>query len=346
MTALRIGLIGCGHMGGIVHLNILRRLPLVELVALAEPDAQRREAAKRQAPRATTFADYHELLDSPEIDAVIVCLPNALHTEAGIAALERGKHIYLEKPLAVNLDSGRSLLEVAEQSGKVAMIGFCYRFNPLHLEVRRVLNEGLLGEIIGARSVFTSAPDRAPEWKHTRKSGGGALLDLASHHIDLVRFWFNKEIVEVRASVTSKRAEADSATLELRLADDVLVQSFFSTSSVNEDRFEIYGRAGKLSLDRYNSWSVEFTGGMHSPMARRRFEEVLSWIPRSRFAINKVIAPAREPCLSAAVEHFVEAVRNGEQASPNFEDGFHSLAVVIAAEESARRGCPVSPLRE
>jgi predicted dehydrogenase len=335
-------------MGGVVHLNNLRRLPHVEVVALAEPDAQRREAAKRLIPRASVFADYHELLDQPEIKAAIVCLPNALHAEAAIATLQSGKHLYLEKPLAVDLEDGRKLLEAWRRSGQVAMIGFSYRFNPLHLEVRRHLRAGLLGELIGARSVFTTAPHRVTEWKQTRHTGGGALLDLASHHVDLVRFWFGKEVIEVRAAVVSQRAEADCATLDLRLADGVLVQSFFSTGSVDDDRFEIYGRAGKLSLDRYNSWSVETTDVRGASGPLQRLSKALAWIPRSRFAVNKLLAPGREPSFAAAMAHFVAAAQSGQQASPNFEDGFHSLAVIIAAEESARTGrpVPVSPLPE
>jgi myo-inositol 2-dehydrogenase/D-chiro-inositol 1-dehydrogenase len=348
MPALRIGLIGCGHMGRIVQLNILRRLPHVEVVALAEPDALRREAANRQIPLATAFADYHELLDQPEVDAIIICLPNALHADAAINALQSGKHVYLEKPLATNLDDGRKLLDAWRHSGQVAMIGFSYRFNPLHQEVGRLLQTGRLGELIGARSVFTTAPHRVPEWKQRRVTGGGALLDLASHHVDLVRFWFDQKVLEVRASVKSERVEADTATLELRLANGLLVQSFFSMSSVDDDRFEIYGRGGKLSLDRYKSWNVAITDLERASAPWSRFRQVVACLPRSRFALNKLLAPRREPSFAAALSHFVAAAQSGQQTSPNFEDGFHSLAVITAAEESARTGhpMPVPPLSE
>ena len=117
------------------------------------------------------------------------------------------------------------------------MIGFSYRFNPLHQEVRRHLQAEKLGKLVAVRSVFTTPPRRVPEWKQKRESGGGALLDLASHHVDLLRFWFNEEVHEVYANIRSQRVEADTATLELRLTNGLLVQSFFSTSSVDDDRF-------------------------------------------------------------------------------------------------------------
>lgn len=342
MAALRIALIGCGHMGGIVHLNILRRLPQVEVVALAEPDAQRRDAASRKVPRATAFADYRGLLDRPEIDAVVICLPNALHADAAINALQRGKHVYLEKPLAINLEEGRKILDAWERSGRVAMIGFNYRFNPLHLEVRRHLQAGLLGELIGARSVFSSAPQRTAAWKETRQSGGGALLDLASHHVDLVRFWFGQDVQDVFASVRSQRAEADSAMVELRLADALLVQSFFSTSSTNHDQFEIYGRAGTISIDRYNSWSVTVTKPAAAGSSIQRLRQMLTRWQGGRAGIKKLLAPGCEPSFATALAHFVHAARNGTPASPDLMDGYQSLAVIAAAEESARTGCRVT----
>ena len=336
MPALRIGLLGCGHIGRLVHLETLCRLPDAEVAALAEPDTQCREAARQKVPRAAISADYHEVLERSDIDAVVVCLPNALHAEAGIAALQGGKHLYLEKPLALNLEDGRKLVDAWRRSGRVAMIGFNYRFNPLHRVVRRYLQSGKLGELVGVRSVFTSALHRTPEWKQRRETGGGVLLNLGSHHVDLVHFWFNQQVIEVRASVRSDRAEDDTATLDLSLANGLLVQSFFSMSSVDDDRFEIYGRSGKLCVDRYNSWAVEVTGSRRVSVPLRCFRQTLSLLPRSRFALDKLLAPGREPSFASALAHFVESAQNDRQSNPNFEDGFQSLAVIIAAEESAR----------
>jgi myo-inositol 2-dehydrogenase / D-chiro-inositol 1-dehydrogenase len=341
MPPLRVGLIGCGHMGRVIHLSILRRLPQVELVALAEPDAQRREQASQKVPRAVLFSDYRELLDRSDIDATIICLPNALHAEAAIAAFRSGKHLYLEKPLAINLEDGRKLVDVWRRSGRVGMIGFSYRFNPLHQEVRRHLQAEKLGELVGVRSVFTTPPRRVPEWKQKRESGGGALLDLASHHVDLLRFWFNEEVHEVYANIRSQRVEADTATLELRLTNGLLVQSFFSTSSVDDDRFEIYGRNGRLSLDRYNSWTVKIASPRYNSAPFHRVRQAMARLRRSGFAIRKLLAQGREPSFAAAMVHFVAAAQNAEHARPDFEDGFQSLAVIIAAEESARVGHPI-----
>jgi predicted dehydrogenase len=338
MSALRVGLIGCGRIAQSVHLKILTRLPDVELVALAEPDAHLREQARRRAPSAAAFSDYSELLERSEAEAVIICLPNALHAEAAVAALQQGKHVYLEKPLAISLDEGRRVLEAWQRAGVVGMMGFNYRFNPLYHKVKQHVQSGRLGELVSVRSVFSTAAKTLPAWKQTRQSGGGVLLDLASHHVDLVRFFFGQEVSEVFASLRSQCSEGDSATLQLRLADGLLVQSFFSLSAVEEDRFEIYGQAGKLAVDRYSSLDVEVTAPTQSSARLRRLQQGLRSLRCVPYLLTKLRAPNREPSYQAALTHFVDAVRTHHPASPDFTDGYRSLSIVAAAEQSARTG--------
>jgi predicted dehydrogenase len=337
-TPLKIGLIGCGRIGRLVHLESLRRMPDAQVIALAEPDSALLDGAHLVCPGAARFADYRELLNLPEVDAVVICLPNALHAEAAIAALNRGKHVYLEKPLALTLDQGKSVIEAWRRSGRVGMIGFNYRFNPLHQELRRLLQTGAIGELVGARSVWTTASHQMPEWKTTRTTGGGVLLDLASHHFDLIRFWFGQDIVEVHASLGSHRTEGDTATAQLRLASGLQVESFFALSSIDDDRFEIYGRAGKLSLDRYNGWTVDITDQRSQSIVRRYLRKFFSSLPASRFAIGKLRAPGLEPSFAAALREFVRAAKAGESIRPDFEDGLRSLTAVVASEESAGEG--------
>ncbi|MCS6859689.1 MAG: Gfo/Idh/MocA family oxidoreductase, partial [Abditibacteriales bacterium] len=167
--------------------------------------------------------------------------------------------IYLEKPLATNLDEAQTVLTAWRTAGVVGMVGFNYRFHPLYERIRQHVQSGKLGALVGARSVFCTPARPLPTWKQFRHSGGGVLLDLASHHVDLVRFFFGQEVREVSAALRSQRSDDDSAMLQLRLDDGLPVQSFFSMNAVDEDRFEIYGTAGKLAVNRYRSLDVEFT---------------------------------------------------------------------------------------
>ena len=150
------------------------------------------------------------------------------------------------------------------------------------------------------------------------RDGGGVLLDLGSHHIDLVRWFLGREVEEVRASCRSQRLEDDTAMVELRLAGGLMVQSFFSQNAGDQDEFELYREGGKVTMERYRSWR----GG--------------------RYLVRKLLSPDREPSYRAAWAHFVEAVESGREASPNLEDGYRSLEVIAAAEESARTGATVS----
>ncbi len=182
----------------------------------------------------------------------------------GRRRLERGKHLYLEKPIACNLPDSRLVLEAWKKSGCIAMAGFNYRFHPLAVELKRQIQSGRIGKVIEIQSVFSTHATDLPGWKENRSSGGGVLLDLASHHIDLFRFLLTSEIQSVFARVTRIQSEADTATLDLRDTGGVGIHSLFSLRSLEQNRVEIFGTDGKLSLDFYRSTKVDFS------RARRR----------------------------------------------------------------------------
>lgn len=335
---LAIGLIGCGWFAQAVQLPILSRLPNVDLVAIAELDPDRQQEARRSAPRVPIYADYRDLLKIKHLDAVIVSVPNTLHAEVAIAAMQCGKHTYLEKPMAPSLSEADKIMQVWNQSGVVGMVGFNYRFNALHQAARMQIQAGRLGPLVGARSVFSAPRRTLPVWKRTRPSGGGVLLDLASHHIDLVRFLFQQNIRMVYADIDSRCTEHDGAMLHLRLEDGLQVQSYFLFGTVDEDRFEIYGEAGKLTVDRYHSSEVENVdaGEISSPLrhVRRRLRSLRN-VP---YLLKKLRSPWHEPSYREALSRFVSTVRGRDKASPDFLDGYRSLEVICAAEESARTG--------
>jgi len=311
---LTIGLLGCGRIARAVHMRALRRMRDVEVAAIADPDAAARASASRWFPRARIHSDFRELLHHGRVDAVVVCLPSALHAEAAVAALRSGVHLYLEKPLATRLDEARGVLETARSSESVAVMGFNYRFNA-HLEsARRTVASGELGALALVRSVFATAPRALPDWKRQRAHGGGALLDLASHHVDLLPHLLGRSIRSVAARIWSERSEDDSAALELRLDGDLPVQSFFSTAAFDADRFEFHGTARSLRVDRLRPTTLR----------------------------DRVFAPRRERSFELALARFVGAARApGPQrgaAGASLADGLRSLEVVLAAEESARTG--------
>jgi len=337
----KLGLIGCGSIAQAVHLDILARLPQVELVALAEPNPERRTQAQRRVPSAIALPDYGDLLDNPNIEGVVVCLPSAMHAEVAIAALERGKHVYLEKPVGVNSAEAKAVIAASEKAQVVGMIGFNYRFSPLYQAAKAAIQAGQLGQLVNARAVFSYPPGTSPLWKQKRASGGGILLDLALHDVDIARFLFDAEIETVAAELRSHLYEDDTAALQLGLSNGVMIQIFTSMSTVDEACWEIYGQQGKLTADRYRETHIEITPS-HRPSSRTA--QLRTSLGQAMRSLNprKLLAPTLEPSYQRAIAHFVAAIQTGQPVQPNFTDGLKALAIIEAAETSARTGEVVS----
>lgn len=335
--SVRVGVLGCGRIAQAVHLPLLARMRGVELVAYAELDTERRMETCRTAPGARGYQHYEELLAADDIEAVVIDLPNALHAEAALAAMGNGKHVYVEKPLATELDDGFQVVHAWRQAGVVGMPGFNYRFNPLYRALRTAITSGSLGRPVAARSIFSTPRHALAPWRHQRHTGGGVLLDLASHHADLMRFLFDGEILEVSAASWSLRDEGDTAVVRWKCDDDIHVQSFFSTSTADEDELEIYLEGGRLRVNRYRSLSVEVIPSAKGS-TRRPALNPLRMLRAAKYALFKRGSPWREPSFGLALAEFVSAVRQQRQPSPDLWDGCCSLAAIAAAEESARRG--------
>ncbi|OQW68407.1 MAG: hypothetical protein BVN29_00795 [Nitrospira sp. ST-bin5] len=335
---LRVGVIGCGWFAQAVHLPILRRLSGVELVAFADPDSARRQEAGRCVPTAQPHADYRDLLKMRDLDAVIVSVPTASHAEVAIAAMQQGKHVYLEKPIATSVLEADRVIQAWTKSGVVGMVGFNYRFNALHEAARCHIHAGRLGRLVEVRSVFSTPPREMPAWKQHRSTGGGVLLDLASHHIDLIRFLFQQEIQAVQADIDSCRTDQDTASLELQLTDGLKVRSSFSLCAQDEDRFEIDGQTGSVTVDRYRSLSVELTASNRQSTRVSRIAHILTSPSAAYYGWQKWRSPWHEPSYQRSLQAFVSAVQGQQASSPDLMDGYRSLEVIEAAEESARTG--------
>jgi predicted dehydrogenase len=335
---VRLGVLGCGSIARAAHLRSLARAAGANVVAIADADPANLAAARALAPGARATAEYQTVLEMPDVDAVIVALPPALHADATLAALAHGKHVYVEKPLATNVADAERVVAAWEQSGLTAMMGFNYRYNPIAEQARARVASGAVGKPIAARTVFSTARRDLPAWKQQRASGGGVLLDLAVHHIDLIRFLLGAEVTQVSADVHTTASDQDTAFLQMRLTNDVTVQSMCSLSAVEEDRIEIYGSTGKLTIDRYRSLRVEeslaSTGGALGTAVARLMKELRA----APYALEKRRAPLHDPSFPAAMNAFVRAVERRAVATPTLSDGLRALAVIEAAERSAGSG--------
>jgi predicted dehydrogenase len=184
---LRCGVIGTGAFG-LDHLSSLLHCPRAVAVAIAESHAGRAKEAADRFKIARSYAHYRDLLDQPDIDAVTVALPNHLHAPVAIDALLAGKHVFLEKPMAVTAREAARIVEAAKKARRTLMVGQGLRFNR-HTQMARLLIErGELGEVYHARWFWLrrSGIPRIGSWFTQKQlAGGGCMLDLGSHMLDL-----------------------------------------------------------------------------------------------------------------------------------------------------------------
>lgn len=195
--ALRCGLIGCGGIGEL-RARAIAQLPTHRLVAVSDTMASRATTVAA-THRCQIEADWRALVRRQDIDAVIVSTPPSLHAEMAIEALENGKHVLCEKPLARSLEECAGMIEAADRCRRILATGFNYRFYPSMLKAKELLDAGTIGELNYVRSYAGyTAKDHGQEWLHDADvMGGGALRDNGIHLLDLTRY-FMGEVAEVK----------------------------------------------------------------------------------------------------------------------------------------------------
>ena len=193
---LKVAIIGCGGIANGKHLPSLARLKdTVELVAFCDIIVERAEKAKNEfgAEGAKVYVDYKELLQDKSIDVVHVCTPNDAHAPISIAALESDKHVMCEKPMAKTAADARAMLEAAKRTGKKLTIGYNNRFRTDSQHLKKVADAGKLGEVYFAKA-HAIRRRAVPTWGvflDEEKQGGGPLIDIGTHALDLVLWTMN-----------------------------------------------------------------------------------------------------------------------------------------------------------
>ena len=186
---VRIGIIGCGGIANQKHLPSLHSLPNVEIVAFCDIIVEKAEAAAKRygTPDAKVYKDYKELLKDKSIEVIHVCTPNRSHSFITVDALEAGKHVMCEKPMAINAAEAKKMVDAAKRTGKKLTIGYQNRHRPDSLFAKTECEKGTLGEIYFAKA--TAIRRRAvPTWGvflNDYEQGGGPLIDIGTHALDL-----------------------------------------------------------------------------------------------------------------------------------------------------------------
>jgi myo-inositol 2-dehydrogenase/D-chiro-inositol 1-dehydrogenase len=339
---LGIALIGCGEVVRAKHLPALARVVGAEVVALCDVDVSRRERVAAQFRIAGMCGTIDEVLARRDVDAIGVCTDPGSHPELAIAAMRSGRHVLVEKPLALSVPECQCMIEEAGRAGVVAMAGFHMRFHRLVREVREQIRRGAAGDIKSIRLVWHSPRGDAeiPAWKTRRCQGGGALVEIAVHHLDLVRFLTGADIERILAFTRNGVREDEDAVISARTTSGVLVSGEFSERSPHEIEIVVSGPKGSVRADclRFDGLEVRSVNEIPgTPAVRlRSLLRTLRALPAGLGILRRGgdyrISYHREWA------HFVEAVRTGTVPEATFADGLHASEAVAAATESAATG--------
>ena len=192
---LRVGIIGCGGIANGKHLPALKNIPEAELVAFCDIVVEKAEAAKEKygTPDAKVYEDYKQLLKDKSIDVVHVCTPNRSHSFISCDALEAGKHVMCEKPMAKTYADAKKMYDTAVRTGKKLTIGYQNRQTPENLYIKSVCESGELGEIYYAHA-YALRRRAVPTWGvflNEYEQGGGPLIDIGTHALDMTLWMMN-----------------------------------------------------------------------------------------------------------------------------------------------------------
>ncbi|RLF19974.1 MAG: gfo/Idh/MocA family oxidoreductase [Thermoprotei archaeon] len=337
---LGVGIVGTGFMGS-THANAWAKVPYTKYIAICETSPRMYERAEELAFRlnAKLYKSYEELLKDPNINVVDICLPTFLHRDYAVKAMEAGKHVLLEKPIALRLKDAREIIDTAKKTGVKFMVAHVLRFFPEYVRIKYLVDVGAIGEPRIARAYrYSSFPAWSVKgWYGEHKLSGGVVVDMAIHDYDFLRWVFNDDVDRVCAlapppekKVIKEITAVDHGMIILKFKKGgiafVMTSWSYPKGYPFSTYFEIAGTNGILHVD------------------------------------NKITAPLRiaKPDLYEGrqvfwqdpyyleILHFAEHIVEGKPLRVTPEDAYKALEIALAVLKSALEGgVPVNlPLKE
>ena len=309
------------------------------MVMDADPERARATGEKYGVPYTATMED---LLANPGVQAVYIATPAFLHREQAVAAAEAGKHILVEKPIALSMDEGREVIEACRQARVKLANGLMMRFHGAHQAIKRLVEEGALGDIVFARAQLSGWYPSIPgawrqNWKH---GGGGALIDMGCHCLDLLEWIVGRidRLACLSETVTWDYEVEDTATVLLHFANGaqgIVDVNWNVPDQAAMNVLELRGTKGAVYADhtvgqdaggRVRLYLPDGTGG-YDAQQRREGQE-----------IGREMSFPRINCYQAEVEALVEVVEKDAEPEVSGEVGLRALELTLRAYESAREG--------
>jgi predicted dehydrogenase len=334
--SLGIAIIGSGRAGMIHARNFAAGVPGARLVAMVDPVAEARTAALAELGLDKGYADYREALADPEVGAVVVVTPTVYHRDIVLAAAAAGKHVFCEKPMAMDAAECGEMIDACDKAGVKLQIGFMRRYAKDFVAAKAALDSGRIGELVLVKSL-TRGPSVPQRWMYDIAKSNGPLAEVNSHDIDAVRWFAGDDISEIYAIAGNYRCpEAraefpdfyDTVAMTLRFSKGAqgMIDGAVSVGYGYDARLEVLGTKGALFVGTLEESSLVVCSSAGSELVA---PAVKSW--RTLF-----LDAYREE--DAA---FVRCVLEGGTPSPSGRDGLKAVEAVVAGNRSIKAGVPV-----
>jgi scyllo-inositol 2-dehydrogenase (NAD+) len=333
---LRFCLVGTGRVGIVHATNINRRIKDAQLVALCDADPRALEHAAADYEVDRLYSDYHEAVRDPQVDAVVVATPVFLHREIACEAATQGKHVFLEKPMALSVAECEDINDAIARSGVTLQIGFMRRFDGAFLEAKEILSSGELGRVLIIKSTGRG-PGLPPAWIYDVATSNGILAEVNSHDFDSVRWLVGADVVRVYAEAANLKCTHvreshpdfyDNAVVTLRFSNDSLgtIDGTCPAHYGYDARVEVLCEKGAIFIG-----SVQDRG--------------ISRVTCDGTVITRTIDSWRglfKEAYLGEMEHFITCVEKQTTPCVTGLDGLKAVEAVVAANASIAGGGPVT----
>ncbi len=332
---VRFGLIGCGTISD-VHRRALAEIPQARIVAVASRNAERARAFAAKANCRHTV-DHADLLSSPDVDAVIITTSSGSHASISLEALAAGKHVVVEKPMAMTASEARQMATLAANKGLQLSVIFQRRFEPHHLAVKKAIESGALGRLLLCEVACPYFRDQAyydsADWRGTLALDGGALMNQAIHSVDLL-LWLAGPAARVFAETATQthRIEAEDLALAIVRLERGGYATLMASTSIRPGytpTLNFYGELGSIKLAGAEvvAWNVPNIPAPEAP-------------PTSAIGVATHLLASHE-AHRAQLADFVNALSEGRPPLVTAEEGVASVALIEAVYRSAALSVPV-----
>ena len=331
MQKLRVGIIGAGRIGQVHAKSITYHIPQAEIVAISDlfPENAQKVADDLGIPKAVQ--DYHEILNDPTVDAVLICSSTDTHADIAVEAAKAGKHIFCEKPVDLTVAKIKAVEAAVKEAGVKLQIGFNRRYDHNFAAIKDLANAGKIGQL---QTIKITSRDPEPPPVSYVKVSGGIFYDMMIHDFDMARFLAGSEVTEVNAigSVLvdpgiGEAGDVDTALVTLKFANGAIGVIDNSRKAVYgyDQRVEVFGSEGcaEDQNDTPNTAVLSTADGAVHGVA------------------YKVMWDRYTGAFVAEMQAFADAVVGDKETPVTGEDGLYPVLMAAAATKSLHEGRPV-----